>query len=101
VVRLLPFELSNEDQVHIWDAVTPSYHLSVSCVARVVRVDPIQRSLRQAGPLVDDTLAERVVELTQDPDPLVVEDAKALCHDSPFGRSGGDGLLRALMLISC
>ncbi len=51
-------------------------------------VDPIQRrlGLRQAGLLVDDTLAERVVELTQDPDPLVAEDAKALCREVYGGR---------------
>jgi hypothetical protein len=51
-------------------------------------VDPIERrlGLRQAGLLVDDTLAERVVELTQDPDPSVAEDAKALCHQVYGGR---------------
>ncbi len=49
---------------------------------------PNQRrlGLRQAGLLVDDTLAERVVELTQDPDPLVAEDAKALCREVYGGR---------------
>lgn len=40
VVHFLPFELSNEDVMRIWDAVTPSYRLSLPYVARVVRIDP-------------------------------------------------------------
>ncbi len=40
VVHFLPFELSNEDLMRIWDAITPSYRLSLPYVARVVRIDP-------------------------------------------------------------
>ncbi|WP_088889343.1 DUF4255 domain-containing protein [Leptolyngbya ohadii] len=39
VVQLFPAELSNEDVMRIWDALEPPYHLSVSYVARVVRID--------------------------------------------------------------
>jgi hypothetical protein len=37
---VLPTELSNEDIMRIWDALEPSYRLSTSYVARVVRLDP-------------------------------------------------------------
>lgn len=40
VVQVLPTELSNEDVMRIWDALDPAYRLSVSYVARVVRLDP-------------------------------------------------------------
>lgn len=39
VVQLFPAELSNEDIMRIWDALEPPYRLSVSYVARVVRID--------------------------------------------------------------
>jgi hypothetical protein len=39
-VQLIPSELSTEDMMRIWDALDPPYHLSVSYVARVVRIDP-------------------------------------------------------------
>jgi hypothetical protein len=39
-VQIIPAELSNEDIMRIWDAITPSYRLSVSYIARVVRIDP-------------------------------------------------------------
>jgi Pvc16 N-terminal domain len=40
VLQLIPEELSNEDMMRIWDALTPSYRLSVSYIARVVRILP-------------------------------------------------------------
>lgn len=40
VVHIIPAELSNEDLMRIWDAISPSYRLSVSYIARVVRIDP-------------------------------------------------------------
>lgn len=40
VVQVIPSELSNEDIMRIWDALHPSYRLSASYVARVVRLDP-------------------------------------------------------------
>ena len=39
IVQLIPAELSNEDIMRIWDALNPPYHLSVSYIARVVRID--------------------------------------------------------------
>lgn len=40
VIQIVPSELSTEDLMRIWDALTPSYRLSVSWVARLVRIDP-------------------------------------------------------------
>jgi hypothetical protein len=40
VVQIIPAELSNEDVMRIWDAIDPPYRLSVSYIARVVRIDP-------------------------------------------------------------
>lgn len=39
VVQLVPSELSNEDLMRLWDAVTPPYHLSISYIARMVKID--------------------------------------------------------------
>ena len=39
IIQLIPAELSNEDIMRIWDAIDPPYHLSVSYIARVVRID--------------------------------------------------------------
>jgi|CXWL01.1.fsa_nt_gi hypothetical protein len=61
IVHLIPAELSHEDLMRIWDALEPSYHLSLSYVARVVRIDPdpspiglpvVARNLVFAGPEV-------------------------------------------------
>jgi hypothetical protein len=38
-IQVIPAELSNEDIMRIWDALEPSYRLSVSYIARVVRID--------------------------------------------------------------
>lgn len=38
-VQLIPAELSTEDLMRIWDALDPPYRLSVSYIARVVRID--------------------------------------------------------------
>lgn len=40
VVQIIPAELSNEDLMRVWDALAPDYHLSLSYIARVVRIDP-------------------------------------------------------------
>ncbi len=40
VVQIIPAELSTEDVMRIWDALDPAYRLSVSYVARLVRLDP-------------------------------------------------------------
>lgn len=39
VVHLIPEELTTEDLMRIWDALTPAYRLSFCYVARVVRID--------------------------------------------------------------
>lgn len=38
VVHIIPAELTNEDLMRIWDAIAPYYRLSVSYIARVVRI---------------------------------------------------------------
>lgn len=38
-VQIVPAELSNEDLMRIWDALTPPYRLSASYLARMVRID--------------------------------------------------------------
>jgi hypothetical protein len=40
VIQVIPGEISNEDMMRIWDALDPPYHLSLSYIARVVRIDP-------------------------------------------------------------
>lgn len=49
-VQISPSELSHEDMMRIWDAVNPSYRLSTSYVARVVRVDNLVPAT--AGPVI-------------------------------------------------
>jgi hypothetical protein len=38
-VQVVPAELSTEDIMRIWDALEPSYRLSVSYIGRVVQID--------------------------------------------------------------
>jgi len=40
VIQIIPAELTTEDIMRIWDALDPAYRISVSYVARVVRLDP-------------------------------------------------------------
>ena len=42
-VHIVPVELSTEDMMRIWDSLLPNYRLSVSYIARVVRIDPVFR----------------------------------------------------------
>ena len=39
VVQLIPAELTAEELFRLWELLQPKYHLSVSYIARVVRVD--------------------------------------------------------------
>jgi hypothetical protein len=48
IIQLIPAELSNEDVMRIWDALDPPYHLSVSYIARVVRLEVDVESSRPA-----------------------------------------------------
>jgi hypothetical protein len=50
VIQIIPSELAVEDMMRIWDALTPPYRLSVSYVARLVRIDP--DVILEAGPVV-------------------------------------------------
>ena len=43
-VQVIPEELPIESMMRIWDALDPSYRLSASYVARIVRVDPPART---------------------------------------------------------
>jgi hypothetical protein len=40
IIQVIPGEISNEDMMRIWEALHPDYHLSLSYIARVVRIDP-------------------------------------------------------------
>ena len=40
VIQIIPAELPTEDIMRIWDALDPAYRLSVSYIARLVRLDP-------------------------------------------------------------
>jgi len=42
VIQVVPAELTTEDVMRIWDALDPAYRISVSYVARLVRLDPDQ-----------------------------------------------------------
>ena len=42
VIHLIPEEISNEDLMRIWDTVEPNYRLSLSYIARIVRIDPTE-----------------------------------------------------------
>jgi hypothetical protein len=48
-VQLVPADLSLEDILRIWDALGPKYRLSLSYIARIVRID---RGLVPAPPVI-------------------------------------------------
>jgi hypothetical protein len=50
VIQIIPAELPTEEMMRIWDALEPAYRLSVSYIARMVRVDP--DTFTAAGPVV-------------------------------------------------
>lgn len=50
VIQIVPAEIPTEEMMRIWDALRPSYHLSVAYVARLVRVDPDR--IEPAAPVV-------------------------------------------------
>lgn len=50
VVQIIPSELPTEDMMRIWDALEPGYRLSVSYIARLVRLDP--DAVDEAAPVV-------------------------------------------------
>lgn len=40
VIQIVPAEMTTEDMMRIWDALDPSYRLSATYIARLVRLDP-------------------------------------------------------------
>ena len=40
VIQLIPEEITTEDLMRIWDTLAPDYRLSLSYIARVIRIDP-------------------------------------------------------------
>ena len=52
VIHIIPAELTNEDMMRIWDALEPSYRLSVSYIARAVRIDPAPADRTEHRPVV-------------------------------------------------
>ena len=50
VVQIVPEELSTDDLMTIWDALSRAYRLSVSYTARVVRIET--EPIEEAGPVV-------------------------------------------------
>jgi len=50
VIQIIPAELSNEDLMRIWDALAPNYRLSISYIARSVRIEP--EALVESQPVV-------------------------------------------------
>lgn len=65
IIQIAPSEMSHEDMMRIWDALAPSYRLSVSYLARVVRVDALPAAI--SGPVVatqfEVTAHESLVDL--------------------------------------
>jgi hypothetical protein len=59
MVQLIPAELTAEELFRIWDLLQPRYHLSVSYIARVVRVDT---DIAAGAPVVATRLAFGSVE---------------------------------------
>jgi hypothetical protein len=48
-IQIVPADLSLEDILRIWDALGPKYRLSVSYIARIVRID---RALTPESPVI-------------------------------------------------
>ena len=48
VVQLIPAELTSEELMRIWDLLQPKYRLSVSYIARVIRIDTDSNAGRPA-----------------------------------------------------
>ncbi len=57
VIHLIPSELSTEDLMRVWDALKQPYHLSLSYIARVVRVQPELGGVSGKPPVVAKRLS--------------------------------------------
>jgi hypothetical protein len=51
VIHIIPAELSNEELMRIWDLLLPKYRLSISYIARCVRID--RDRYTGSGPVVE------------------------------------------------
>jgi len=49
-IQIIPIDMSNEDMMRLWDAMTPTYRLSLPYLVRVVRIDP--ETVEQGRPVV-------------------------------------------------
>jgi hypothetical protein len=58
VIQIIPAELATEEMMRIWDAFDPAYRLSVSYIARLVRIDP------ELSPTATRVVATRMVHGT-------------------------------------
>ncbi len=56
IIHIIPAELSNEDIMRTWDSLGVGYRLSVSYIARVVRIDPEDRAVPDTLPVVASRL---------------------------------------------
>ena len=63
-IHVIPAELSTDDMMRIWDALEPSYRLSVSYIARVVRIDGDRAPDSKPVVATRFTLRDRVGENT-------------------------------------
>jgi hypothetical protein len=50
LIQLIPEEIETEELMRIWDTLEPNYRLSLSYIARVVRIDPDE--IREERPVV-------------------------------------------------
>jgi uncharacterized protein DUF4255 len=50
LIQLIPEEIETEELMRIWDTLEPKYRLSLSYIARVVRIDPDE--VREERPVV-------------------------------------------------
>jgi hypothetical protein len=50
LIQLIPEEIETEEMMRIWDTLEPNYRLSLSYIARVVRIDPDE--IREERPVV-------------------------------------------------
>jgi len=50
LIQLIPEEIGTEELMRIWDTLEPNYRLSLSYIARVVRIDPDE--IRDERPVV-------------------------------------------------
>jgi hypothetical protein len=70
-IHLVPSEHSTEDVMRIWNAIAPPFRISVSYVARVVRIDADAADLTEFRPVVASrfTYTDRYTDTGEEPEP--------------------------------